>query len=192
MKAPEVNVDLRINNYTVPLGSSLEGSLAISSREDFDSTEVRLEIQCTEVATVVRYEYDPAIRRSVLREKQESATIYSVKPVLSGASHFSVGENRNYPLNVQIPAAGRPSYMGVDRRVTWTINAVVAVDGRPDATSHLAELQVIQPMPQGVVGAQPVIKEVVREVVKIPCRYCGTLFDQMQTNCPNCGAKRTA
>jgi uncharacterized OB-fold protein len=36
-------------------------------------------------------------------------------------------------------------------------------------------------------------KEVVREVVlMIPCKYCGTLFSQTVTACPNCGAKRTA
>lgn len=33
--------------------------------------------------------------------------------------------------------------------------------------------------------------EVIREVVMIPCKYCGALFQQTATFCPNCGAKRT-
>jgi len=35
-------------------------------------------------------------------------------------------------------------------------------------------------------------KEVPREIVMMPCKYCGALFPQTATFCPNCGAKRTA
>jgi rubrerythrin len=35
------------------------------------------------------------------------------------------------------------------------------------------------------------VREVVREVVVIPCKYCGTLFPQTATFCPHCGARRT-
>jgi hypothetical protein len=31
-------------------------------------------------------------------------------------------------------------------------------------------------------------REVIREVVKIPCRYCGTLNDQLSMKCSGCGA----
>ncbi len=31
-------------------------------------------------------------------------------------------------------------------------------------------------------------REVIREVVKIPCRYCGTLNDQLSVKCSGCGA----
>lgn len=31
-------------------------------------------------------------------------------------------------------------------------------------------------------------KEVIREVVKIKCPYCGQLYDQTEDKCPNCGA----
>ena len=33
-------------------------------------------------------------------------------------------------------------------------------------------------------------KEIIREVVKIRCPYCGSLYDEDQDKCPNCGAKR--
>ncbi len=32
-------------------------------------------------------------------------------------------------------------------------------------------------------------KEIIREVVKIRCSYCGTLYDETLDKCPNCGAK---
>jgi len=42
------------------------------------------------------------------------------------------------------------------------------------------------PPPQQV--TQVYQKEVVREVVKVPCRYCGTLVEITAVQCPNCHA----
>jgi len=40
-----------------------------------------------------------------------------------------------------------------------------------------------------VPGVQPAMVErvVVREIVKIPCKYCGSLVEQTASSCPNCG-----
>jgi len=192
VKAPDVNMELKPSKYCYVLGENLNATLTISSREDFDSTEVRCEIACVERAKVLSWQYEPAIRRNVLKEVQESRVLFTAKPVLAGAAHFINGENRSFPLSINIPAGGRPTYQAVERGVTWTVKGVIAVDGRPDATSHELEIQVVQPTAQPVIAGQPIVKEVVREVVKIPCRYCATLFDQLETTCPTCGAKRTA
>ena len=41
-------------------------------------------------------------------------------------------------------------------------------------------------------SGQPVVQQIVmRETVKVNCRYCGTLIDSTATACPNCGAPRT-
>jgi len=41
-------------------------------------------------------------------------------------------------------------------------------------------------------SGQPAVQQIViRETVKVPCRYCGTLMDSTATVCPNCGAPRT-
>lgn len=190
--APNANLDLRLSKSAFALGENLEGSLTVLAKEDFDCTEVRCEITCTEEARTIRYHYDPAIKRSLPHEVTETSVLFAAKPALSGSTHIINGETRNFPLKINIPAGGRPTYQGNDNRVTWTIKGVVAVDGRPDATTHTAVIQVIQPTIQTVVSSQPIIKEIIREVVKIPCRYCDTLFDQLETSCPNCGAKRTA
>ena len=43
-----------------------------------------------------------------------------------------------------------------------------------------------------VPGGQPAIKQIViKETVKVPCAYCGTLMDSTATVCPKCGAPRT-
>jgi hypothetical protein len=186
--APEASVQLKFGSYCVALGENLGGSLSVYSKEDFDATEVRCELQCVEQAKVIKQVYDSALRRTVPRAVEDSAVLFSARPVLSGSTHLICGETRDFPVNINFPAGGRPTYQAIDRRVTWTIKGVVAVDGRPDVTSRTAEIQVI------AAAAQPVIreKEIVREVVMIPCRYCGGLMDQTVTVCPNCSGKRTA
>lgn len=187
LTAPEANVLLKFSSCSVSLGENLQGTLTVSSREDFETTEVRCELQCVEQAKVLKQVYNAALKMSVLQEVQESAVIFAAKPVLAGPTHFTTGEVRDFPLNINIPADGRSSYIGIDRRVTWTTKGVLAVDGRPDRTSAIAEVQVIPQNAQTVVTE----KEVVCTVVMIPCRYCGALMDQTVTACSNCGAKRT-
>jgi hypothetical protein len=189
--APDSNINLQLNSWNIALGDKLNGSLTLSAKEDFESTEVRCEIDCVETANVIRNEYDPTLKRYVPREVTESKIIFASKPTLNGPTHFTNGETRSFPISISLSAAARMSYQGVDRRVVWTIKGIVAVDGRPDVTTHSCEFQVVQ-APQAVAGQQVVVKEVVHEIVKIPCRYCQTLFDQLETSCPNCGAKRTA
>src|SRR4030042_5160517 len=116
LTAPEVSVQLRLSNYSVSLGENLQGNLNLTSKEDFETTEVRCELACTEQAKVIREVYDAALKRSIPRVVDESAVIYSAKPALSGPSRFVNGENRSIPANMNIPAGARPTYAGVDRR----------------------------------------------------------------------------
>jgi hypothetical protein len=57
------------------------------------------------------------------------------------------------------------------------------------------EKPLIQTPSLSQISASPeVVKEttIVKEVVMIPCRYCGTLMPQTSTFCPNCGARKEA
>jgi hypothetical protein len=40
---------------------------------------------------------------------------------------------------------------------------------------------------------QPTVqeREIIREVVKIRCPYCGSLYDETEDKCPNCGGNKT-
>ncbi len=189
LTAPEASVQLRLSNYSVSLGENLQGTLNISSKENFETTEVRCEITCIEQAKVIRVVYDAALKRSIPRVVDESSVIYCAKPTLCGSTHFANGENRSIPINFNIPIGARPTCAGVDQRVIWTIKGVLAVDGRPDKTTETCEIQVIAPTVQA--QAVTVQKEIIRTVVMIPCKYCQGLMDQTLTVCPNCGAKRT-
>jgi hypothetical protein len=189
LTAPEASVQLRLSNYSVSLGENLQGTFNVTSKDDFETTEVRCELTCVEQAKVIREVYDAALKRSIPRMVDETSVIFCAKPTLCGPTHFANGENRSIPININIPAGARPTYVGVDRRVTWTIKGVLAVDGRPDRTTETCEIQVIASTVKG--QAVTVQREVIRTVVMIPCKYCQGLMDQILTVCPNCGAKRT-
>ena len=187
LTAPKASVQLKFECNCMALGENLAGVLAVYAMEDFEATEVRCELQCIEKAQVIKQVYDSELKRTIPRSVEESAVLFSTRPVLSGPTQLACGATKDFPFNVNLPAGGRPTYQAVDRRVTWTIKGVVAVNDRPDITSSTAEIQVIAQT------AQPVIKEkeILREIVMIPCRYCSGLMEQTVTVCPNCGAKRT-
>lgn len=183
---PKTNITLSLSKNTYFLGEDIEGELIVSSDEEFNADEVRCELQCIESAKVQKRIYDPALKHEVTREVWETATLFSVKPILSGPIHISRGFTSKFPFKINIPITMKPTYKGIDRRVVWSIKGVIAVKGRPDAVSQALEIQVAQP------SSAPIIKEkeIVREVVMIPCKYCGALIPQTETTCPYCGAKR--
>ncbi len=44
------------------------------------------------------------------------------------------------------------------------------------------------PYPYGVAPTQTIIREreVIREIVRVPCKYCGTMVDSTERTCPSC------
>ena len=56
------------------------------------------------------------------------------------------------------------------------------------------DMAVVEPAKPAPQVAQPVTREVykereiIREIVKIRCRNCGTLFEEKLNRCPHCGA----
>jgi len=184
---PKASVSLTIPKSTFELGEDLKGAIIVSSQEEFDATELRAELRCVEKKKREKSEYDERRKRTVRRVYWDQATLHSVNPRATGTLHLTQGFNKTFPFSVNIPAGGRESYDSVDGGVTWSIKGVIAIDGRPDVTTETMELQVVRPA-----AAPTVVKEIVKEVVMIPCEYCGTLMPQTATACPNCGATRKA
>jgi len=198
LTSPKATLTLKLKKTCFAVGEDIEGSLNISSQEDFDAKELRCEMQCTEEVKRIKRVYDEKLKTYFDREVQESAVLYSAKPNVTGPLKITQGFTATFPVSANIPASGRPTYRGVDDRVIWSIKGVASIDGRPDITTGMIEIQVVQSTitaatgsPYVSVQAAPVVKEVIREVVMIPCKYCGGLMPQTQTVCPSCGAKRT-
>jgi len=183
-KKPKASVSLTVPKSTFELGENLKGAITVSCEDEFDATEVRAELRCIEKKKKERWEYNERRRRNVRVVYWDQATLHSANPKASGKLHMLPGFKKTFPIKVNIPAGGRESFDGMDANVTWSIKGVVAIKGRPDVTSETIELQVIRPT------APRAVKE--KEVVMIPCEYCGSLMPETATSCPNCGAARKA
>jgi hypothetical protein len=182
-KKPKTGVSLTVPKSTFELGEDLKGAITVDSEEEFDATEVRAELRCVEKKKRERWEYDERSRRNVRRVYWDMATLHSADPKASGGMHLVPGFKKTFPFSANIPAGGRESFDALDAGVTWSIKGVVAIKGRPDATSKTMELQVIRPA-----AGSAVVRE--KEVVMVPCEYCGSLMPETATSCPNCRAPR--
>ncbi len=92
----------------------------------------------------------------------------------------------------------------VVRRVSDTVTSTVSsasyslskgvVDGILDTPSHASSNRAVT-MPDYHEhehhGQEVVVKEVIREIVKMPCEYCGTPVDVTAIKCPSSGAPMT-
>ncbi len=177
---PRVNVSLFLKDQLFYLGGNVEGTVQVESQEEFDCTEVRCELECIERVRKTKRVYNTALKREVEQQVWESAVIFSARPQLAGPLHISEGFIQSFQFKILIPPGAQPSLKSMDRIVVWSLKGVVAVEGRPDATSKTTEIQVSQP------------PQVQQAPLTVSCKYCGTVFPQNQTRCPNCGAPRTA
>lgn len=193
---PKATVVLKLNKNSYALGENLEGTLSVTAEEEIDATEIRAELRCEERKKTMKYETEtrtlPDGRREsrpVWREVWETAKTFSANPQGSGPIHLSAGYKGDFPFSTAIPSGGQPSCSSMDRRVTWEIKGVIGVNGRPDVTSSSYPIQVAMAPAAPTVITEKIVE---REVVMIPCQYCGSLFPQTTTTCPKCGAQRKA
>ena len=91
-------------------------------------------------------------------------------------------------LSISLHQLEKNGYLRVDARQGWGRNR----DRRIRVTPLGQQLLGASPLPSGNCNSsanQVVHREVIiREIVKIPCRHCGTLNENTTQRCPNCGA----
>jgi len=179
-RTPKTTVTFEIPRSSFPLGSSISGTITVSSKEEFDATEVRAELRCSEKRRRERWVYNERLRRDVRHVYWDTAILLSEDFKVSGPMHIVPGFKKMFPIKVDIPAGGRETLDGIDVSVSWFIKGVVAVNDRPDPTSETIELQIIR-------AAMPTAKE---EVKMVACEYCGSLMPANSSSCPVCGAPR--
>lgn len=176
---PKATVSITLKKPFFVLGDTIDGVLQVESQEEFDCTEIRCELECVERVRRIRRVYDAALKRDIEQQVWESAVLFSARPQLVGAMHIPEGFIQNFSFKIPIPPSAQPSFKSLDRVVVWNLKGVVAVEGRPDATSKTIELQVAHPSQT----PQPTVSTVT-------CKYCGTVYPENEVKCPNCGAPR--
>ena len=181
-KTPKVTVTLKTKSDHAELGENLEGVITVVAQEEFDATEIRVELRCIEKQRKERWVYNEQLRRNIRHVYWDQATLHSSDPKASGQIHIVPGFRKDFPIVISIPIAGRESFDGIDANVTWFAKGVVAVDDRPDITSQTMEVQVTM--------ASSISKTQEKELPMIPCVYCESLMAQTVSFCPKCGAPR--
>jgi hypothetical protein len=197
--SPQAKLSLVVKKNELYFGDELNGSLNISSQEELDVDEISVSLRCIETVTKVRryqesievedFEGNPR-QQLVWKEKEydDWKTLFSGHKKIVSFVHLTVGYNANFPFVFKLPITGRETYHSVDKNLTWSLTAFMKAKSRKTLLAQGGgEIMVAKP----TVLATPT-KEVVREVVLIPCAYCSGLMPQTAIFCPNCGARRKA
>ena len=101
-KKPKILVNLELTKKTLTSGASTNGTITISSQEEFDATEVRAELRCIEKIRRERWVYNERLRQNIRHIYWDSATLLSDDLVASGPIHFVPGFNKTFPIKVNL------------------------------------------------------------------------------------------
>ena len=163
-------------------GEPLTGKLVFKSDEAFHADKIRVEVRVLETykpRTTVSF--GGGIQRTSERQSEQ---LFADDVDVSGPLDISKGYKGEFPFTTNVIPPVRATMGGViDRK----IKGVIAVKGRPDKTKEIGFS--VSPAPYGPGGVQAPSQVVVKEVVKVPCRYCRTLIPMGTDRCPNCGAQ---
>jgi len=184
---PRATLGLRVEKNELVLGEDLKGVVLVRSEEEFDVGNITFALLCLESVKKQKghYETNDDTGKREWREEEywDTAVLFSKRLELCAEAHITVGFSREIPLTARLPAIGRETYHGVDRNLKW----IAEIRMNPKGRRHIGYLAEIF-----VAKSPSLLKEVVREVVLVPCAYCGGLMPQTATFCPNCGARRRA
>jgi ribosomal protein L40E len=174
-------VSVLLDKPTFLEGENITGRVAVDSDEEVKVDEVRLEIRITETFLTTRIVHDRYGSRPTT--VQETKILHSENVRISPGFNMPKGFRDQFPFSIALPPVRPTMPNGVIER---RIKGVVAVKGRPDKVHEITVNVSYAPVGVGVSAPAQVM---VKEVIKVPCKYCGALVPVESQRCPNCGAK---
>lgn len=182
---PKAKLSLETEKHEFVLGEEVKGSVEIKSEEELDIEGITVHLYCRETVTKTRMvsETDDEGEEECYEEEYEDeANLHSDSLNVCPEMHVPQGFFFGFPFSFKLPSYGRETYHSVDSNLRWGLWAEMNVKGRTIVRERGCEIIVAKP--------SATQKEVIREVVLIPCSYCGGLMPQTSLFCPNCGARR--
>ena len=140
LKTPKANIRMQIDQQFVSLREPMTGKLVISSSEEFEADELRIEIGVTEWTRAT--EQRKSGEQTITVTAQQTNRLHRGKISVAGYTQIHDGDTQEIPFSAHLPTSVPPSYRSQNVRTTWTIKAVVGVKGRPDVTTRNTEIQV--------------------------------------------------
>ena len=138
LKAPNASIAVLLDKGTSSLREPLQGKLDVSSSEEFDATEMRIEIWVTEWTKAT--EQKKVGQQTVPVTAEQKRTLHQSKNTVAGGRHLTSGFRESIPFSVPLPSNVPPTYRSNNARNTWMMKGVIGVKGRPDVTSHDMEV----------------------------------------------------
>jgi len=208
-KAPNASATLNISKDTYALGETITGELLVTSQEQFQADEIRIELQGNEKIRVG----GEAIRGA--SETQETRLYSTTNPTtqtgttreylmyrgqtrLAQKPTFTNGFNQQYPFNITIPNGLGPTFQGLRRdgqrlERTWALKGIIGVGGRPDVeTKRNIQVTIAPPqtpspqmpaaIPTPMPAAMPTMEPTPTQVNIPPPKK------EIPTSCTRCGA----
>lgn len=120
----QADMALLLPGLEVVAGQTLAGQLRVQAHKDFNASEVRLELVCTEYVS-----FDHG---------NEQITTTSVR--LAGNTQFASGQTKTFPFEIAVPES-TPTVQTAHGTARWTIKGILARRLRKD-TSVEQELEV--------------------------------------------------
>ncbi|MEM3357220.1 MAG: hypothetical protein QW166_05265, partial [Candidatus Bathyarchaeia archaeon] len=184
---PNASISLELAKWRFSPGENIEGNIIVKSDEDFDAKEIRCEIECVEEIKSRVSEYDSSSKRMIEKDVWKRITHFSEKPTVCGSIHITKGSTQTLPINIKLPTSAWLTYKGADRKLTWSIKGVIAVEGRPDATSKTIEIAVEEPQ-QIPSPPLPTPQAAVTPAIVETAKAAPSTSLPLPTNCGRCGA----
>jgi hypothetical protein len=173
----KADIRLELEKPVVENGQPFKGTATLDAKEAFKVEQVRIEVKVKESYTEPQWERDPSGNQRQKMVKKVDVR-FSQDVSVSQAFDIAKGDQKRIPLEATVPMF-QPSRFG--GAILYSLKAVAAVKGRPDVTAEVTP---------SVTPSTVVTQVIQKEIVKVPCKYCGTLVELTSgvNKCPNCGS----
>ena len=166
--------EVSVYENDLTLGTEIKGDVRVKSDVEVDIEKIWVKISCIE------------------RIEKDTAILFNATLQVLDSLHVDAGFDKEFPFVYKLPSVGRETYHSIHQNVQWLLDVWVKIKQIRDAikAEGSGEIFITKPSVSTAQVREVQVKEVVREVVLIPCAYCSGLMPQTSVFCPNCGARR--
>ena len=138
LKSPKANIAVLFDKGSFSLNEPLQGRLEISSSEEFDADELRIEVRVNEWTKATQQK--TVGQQQVPVTAEQNSVLHQGRLTVAGGRHFTSGSSESIPFSLSLPSTVPPTYRSQNARNTWMMKGVIGVKGRPDVTTHEMEV----------------------------------------------------
>jgi len=211
-KAPNATISMNISKDNFALGETIAGDLTVTSQEEFEADEIRVELVAFEklkpgggFVRDISENQETRLYSSPNQNTQAAGTVeysmYRGQAQVSGKLRITSGFSQQFTFKITVPANLGPTFQGMRRdgrwlQRTWTLKAVLAVGGRPDLEAK-RDIYVLIPAPTPQMPATAIPTPVAAPIpspvpatptMESPVAPLPAPSKEMITSCTRCGA----